>query len=309
MITSHSLLSSRGKQCCSCSVCLAAQAQTVAGRRSAELANVAPAPSDGAQSTKPDAPAPPPATATPPAGTPTTSIPDAPAPTPGTDAKPGTQPASDQQSVPPPNRSRTRRPSKSSRKSINESWAWCLTSTPPTFKMQPRCRASRNSAWPSKAPSILAPFWWHAVDAAYNQATDAFPAYGQGVKGYAKYLGASYADTFDGTMLGNALFPCAPEAGSALLSQRNRDFHLSPSIRGEHHLLVQERQRKQGSELLQSVGESGRRGDFQPLLSRGGSGRILDHRARVGRHRGRCASEGFSRNSGRTSRARCSRIA
>jgi hypothetical protein len=56
-----------------------------------------------------------------------------------------------------------------------------------------------------------------AADAAYNEWTDSFPEYGEGMKGYAKYLGASYADTFDGTMLGNALFP-------ALLKQDPRFF-------------------------------------------------------------------------------------
>jgi hypothetical protein len=54
-------------------------------------------------------------------------------------------------------------------------------------------------------------------DAGYNQVTDSFPAYGEGFKGYGKYLGASYADTFDGTMLGNALFP-------AILKQDPRYF-------------------------------------------------------------------------------------
>jgi len=56
-----------------------------------------------------------------------------------------------------------------------------------------------------------------ASDAAYNEWTDSFPEYGEGMKGYGKYLGASYADTFDGTMLGNALFP-------ALLKQDPRFY-------------------------------------------------------------------------------------
>jgi hypothetical protein len=64
------------------------------------------------------------------------------------------------------------------------------------------------------------------LDAAYSQATDAFgpefktqtnsagvkvivreEGYGQGWKGYAKRFGASYADNFDGTMIGNAILP------------------------------------------------------------------------------------------------------
>jgi hypothetical protein len=44
-------------------------------------------------------------------------------------------------------------------------------------------------------------------DAGYSQATNDFPEYGQGMKGYAKRFGASYADNFDGTILGNGVFP------------------------------------------------------------------------------------------------------
>jgi hypothetical protein len=65
-----------------------------------------------------------------------------------------------------------------------------------------------------------------ALDAAYSQATDAFgpefknetingvlfynvrqEGYGQGWAGYGKRVGASYADNFDGTMIGNAFLP------------------------------------------------------------------------------------------------------
>jgi hypothetical protein len=44
-------------------------------------------------------------------------------------------------------------------------------------------------------------------DAAFSQAENDFPGYGQGAQGYAKRFGASYADNFDGTLLGNAIFP------------------------------------------------------------------------------------------------------
>jgi hypothetical protein len=46
-----------------------------------------------------------------------------------------------------------------------------------------------------------------AFDAGLSQAEDDFPGYGQGAQGYAKRFGASYADNFDGTLLGNAIFP------------------------------------------------------------------------------------------------------
>jgi hypothetical protein len=45
------------------------------------------------------------------------------------------------------------------------------------------------------------------LDAAYSQAEDDFPDYHQGALGYAKRFGAAYGDSFDGTVIGNALFP------------------------------------------------------------------------------------------------------
>jgi hypothetical protein len=45
------------------------------------------------------------------------------------------------------------------------------------------------------------------LDAAWSQIQNDFPGYGQGLQGYGKRWGASYADNFDGTILGNALFP------------------------------------------------------------------------------------------------------
>jgi hypothetical protein len=44
-------------------------------------------------------------------------------------------------------------------------------------------------------------------DAGLSQAQNDFSGYGQGAQGYAKRFGASYADNFDGTLLGNAIFP------------------------------------------------------------------------------------------------------
>ncbi len=45
------------------------------------------------------------------------------------------------------------------------------------------------------------------VDAGVSQFENDYKGYGQGAQGYFKRWGASYADTFDGDMLGNALFP------------------------------------------------------------------------------------------------------
>lgn len=57
--------------------------------------------------------------------------------------------------------------------------------------------------------SSVDPFVFAAagLDAGEEQATNAFPGYGQGMKGYAKRFGASYADTFDGNLWGNAILP------------------------------------------------------------------------------------------------------
>lgn len=59
------------------------------------------------------------------------------------------------------------------------------------------------------AKSALDPFTFAVagLDAALSQAQNDFPQYGQGAVGYGKRFGASYADSFDGTLLGNAVFP------------------------------------------------------------------------------------------------------
>jgi hypothetical protein len=49
------------------------------------------------------------------------------------------------------------------------------------------------------------PFALAAVVAGINQASDAFPEYGQGVEGYAKRYGAAYTDAFIGNLFGNAI--------------------------------------------------------------------------------------------------------
>ena len=55
------------------------------------------------------------------------------------------------------------------------------------------------------------------IDAGISQAENNFAAYGQGAKGYGKRFGASFADSFDGTMFGGWLF-------SSLLKQDPRYF-------------------------------------------------------------------------------------
>jgi len=57
--------------------------------------------------------------------------------------------------------------------------------------------------------SALDPFEFAAAaaDAGLSQWENEYPGYGQGAQGYGKRLGASYADNFDGTLLGGAVFP------------------------------------------------------------------------------------------------------
>jgi len=46
-----------------------------------------------------------------------------------------------------------------------------------------------------------------AIDGAISQSRNGFDGYGEGAQGYAKRFGASYADSFDSAMIGNALLP------------------------------------------------------------------------------------------------------
>lgn len=57
--------------------------------------------------------------------------------------------------------------------------------------------------------SVLDPaaFAFAGLDAGLSQWNNSYAGYGQGAEGYSKRFGAAYLDTFDGTMLGNAVFP------------------------------------------------------------------------------------------------------
>ena len=59
--------------------------------------------------------------------------------------------------------------------------------------------------WKSSTDPVI--FGVAAIDAGYSQLQNDFPGYHQGMEGYAKRLGASYADTFDGALWGNAILP------------------------------------------------------------------------------------------------------
>ncbi len=148
-----------------------------------------------------------PATPTPPAGPPTTSIPDSPAPVPGTDVKTAAKPVSQQDKA---------------AQQVEQEEHQRILGVVPNFNtsyIQDAAPLSRKQKFSLafKSATDAGNIGVAAADAAYNEWTDSFPEYKQGMKGYARYLGASYADTFDGTMLGNALFP-------ALLKQDPRFF-------------------------------------------------------------------------------------
>lgn len=63
-----------------------------------------------------------------------------------------------------------------------------------------------------------------AFIAGLEQADDAFSGYGQGTQGYAKRFGATYADTFIGTLVGGAILP-------SLLKQDPRYFYKGTGSR------------------------------------------------------------------------------
>lgn len=69
--------------------------------------------------------------------------------------------------------------------------------------------------------STVNPFQFVATGAlaGIGQAQNSFPGYGQGFSGYAKRFGAGYADSFNGTIIGNAILP-------VLLHQDPRYFRL-----------------------------------------------------------------------------------
>ena len=80
-----------------------------------------------------------------------------------------------------------------------------------------------------------------AFDAGLSQAEDDFTGYGQGAQGYAKRFGASYADNFDGTMLGNAIFPMLLKQDPRYFRRRRGKFHQPFFVFDFDHGLVQKR--------------------------------------------------------------------
>lgn len=189
----------------------AAQAQTIPGLRSLAGPAVSAAPTDGDQAPGQNQ------TPTSPSGPPTTSPPDTPVPAPGANITPAAPPANGQQNAPPAMSQQDR-----AAQQVKQQEQQRILGVVPNFNtsyVQDAAPLSRKQKFSLAFKSSIdfGTILVSAADAAYNEWTDSFPEYGEGMKGYGKYLGASYADTFDGTMLGNALFP-------ALLKQDPRFF-------------------------------------------------------------------------------------
>jgi hypothetical protein len=132
---------------------------------------------------------------TPASGPPTTSVPDAPVPAPQADITPHT--ASQRQKA---------------EEEIKQQERQRIAGVVPNFNVSYNENAaplSRKQKLHLAFKTAVDPvaFGIAAFDAGLSQAENEFPGYHQGAEGYAKRFGASYADNFDGTMLGNALFP------------------------------------------------------------------------------------------------------
>jgi hypothetical protein len=144
---------------------------------------------------------------TPASGPPSTSVPDAPIPAAQNDITPGTAPSA-QQSEASPALTQQEKAEQQLRQQEKQRVAGVVPNfnvsydkdAPPLSRKQKLDLAFHTAVDPVS-------FVVAALDAGLSQAEDDFTGYGQGAQGYAKRFGASYADNFDGTMLGNAIFP------------------------------------------------------------------------------------------------------
>ncbi len=79
----------------------------------------------------------------------------------------------------------------------------------------------------------LDPFAFLAAgfDAGLSQRSDSFKGYGEGAEGYSRRLQASYIDSFDGAMLGNALLPAVLHQDPRYFRKGTGSFRTGSSIR------------------------------------------------------------------------------
>ena len=85
------------------------------------------------------------------------------------------------------------------------------------------------------------------LDAARSQIQNEFPGYGQGLQGYGKRWGAAYADNFDGTLLGNAIFPILFRQDPRYFRRGTGKLFLPPFVLSFDDRMVQKGQRQVGS--------------------------------------------------------------
>ena len=139
-------------------------------------------------------------------GPPTTSVPDAPVPAAQDDIAPGETPSGQQDATPPLTQQ------EKAEQQLRQQEKQRIAGVVPNFNVSydsdaaPLSRKQKlHLAFRTATDPVS--FVVAAFDAGLSQAEDDFTGYGQGAQGYAKRFGASYADNFDGTMLGNAIFP------------------------------------------------------------------------------------------------------
>ena len=177
-----------------------------------------PVPTDIAQTT-------PQTQTTPASGLPSTSVPDAPVPATGANITVAALPANGPQSVPPVISQKDR-----AAQQVEQQEHQRILGVVPNFNtsyVQDAAPLSRKQklSLAFKSATDVGNILVAAADAAYNEWTDQFPEYGEGMKGYGKYLGASYADAFDGTMLGNAIFPILLKQDPRFFRKGTGSFH------------------------------------------------------------------------------------
>jgi hypothetical protein len=137
---------------------------------------------------------------------PSTSMPDAPIPA-SEDNRTGEQTAADQQSLPLPVSPQDR-----AAEQVRQQEKQRIVGVVPNFNVsynQDAAPLSRKQKLHIAFRTAVDPvaFAVAGFDAALSQAQNEFPGYRQGAQGYAKRFGASYVDNFDGTLMGNAIFP------------------------------------------------------------------------------------------------------
>jgi hypothetical protein len=142
-----------------------------------------------------------------PSGPPSTSVPDAPVPAAQDDITPGAAPSGQQSGGSPPLTQQEK-----AEQQLKQQEKQRIAGVVPNFNVsynEDAAPLSRKQKLHLAFHTAIDPvsFGVAAFDAGFSQAEDDFPGYGQGAQGYAKRFGASYVDNFDGTMLGNAIFP------------------------------------------------------------------------------------------------------